>query len=330
MIEKKDVLKNNPTTPEQRKRISNLYGKYGIKIDYRWFDFYNYIKESPNDIEYYLPHDIYFNKIDPYFSEPFLSKVIDDKNYYDIYFFDIKRPKTIIRKINGLILDNQYNIITLDEALSLCRSEDNIIIKPSVMSEGGRGITFWNSKEDDLSVITNIISSSQNIIVSEVVRQCNEFNKIHASSLNTIRIMTLLINDEVNIISCILRMGINGSKLDNASLGGIFCGINSDGSLKEEAYTISGIKYTAHPQGGILSQYKVPNFDKCINIVKSLAPRMYKYSRLCSWDLCIDENDMPQLIEVNLSFGGIELHQITNGPIFKNKISEILDLVYKK
>jgi hypothetical protein len=35
------------------------------------------------------------------------------------------------------------------------------------------------------------------------------------------------------------------------------------------------------------------------------------------------------LIEANLTFGGIEIHQVTNGPIFGDMTEEVLDSIFK-
>ena len=61
-----------------------------------------------------------------------------------------------------------------------------------------------------------------------------------------------------------------------------------------------------------------------------LAPRIAHISKLCSWDLCIDNTNMPVLIEANLSYGDIQLHQMVNGPIFGNLTPVILKEILKK
>lgn len=123
-------------------------------------------------------------------------------------------------------------------------------------------------------------------------------------------------------------MGIGNSKVDNASSGGIVVGIRSDGQLREVAYSAAGQKFDVHPTTGILFEnYYIPNFDKVKSIVKCLAAKNPHF-RLVSWDIAIDENDNPVLIEANLCDGELDFHQLNNGPIFGEETKEILDEVF--
>lgn len=51
--------------------------------------------------------------------------------------------------------------------------------------------------------------------------------------------------------------------------------------------------------------------------------------RLISWDIAIDENDSPVLIEANLFVGELEFHQLNNGPIFGEETEDILKEVFQ-
>ena len=71
------------------------------------------------------------------------------------------------------------------------------------------------------------------------------------------------------------------------------------------------------------------NSDKCKELVVKLANRFLRISRLISWDLAIDDNGEPTLIEVNLCYGGTDIHQIANGPLYGDKTEEILEKVFR-
>lgn len=139
--------------------------------------------------------------------------------------------------------------------------------------------------------------------------------------------MTLLFNNKVQILSSVFRMGVNSSRVDNASSGGIVCGIEENGQLKNIAYDTKGNRYDCHPQGMNFADVVIPNFHECVDLVKQLAPRFVSVSRLISWDIAIAEDSHPILIEANLSFGEIDFHQMNNGPIFGEMTDEILDYV---
>ena len=51
---------------------------------------------------------------------------------------------------------------------------------------------------------------------------------------------------------------------------------------------------------------------------------------MASWDLAIDKNGEPVLIEVNLMYQGIGFLQINNGPLFGDYTEDILDRCIKR
>ena len=55
---------------------------------------------------------------------------------------------------------------------------------------------------------------------------------------------------------------------------------------------------------------------------------MVSFSRLISWDFAIDENGEPMLIEMNISYGELDFHQLCNGPIFGDKTEDVLNEVF--
>ncbi len=317
-------------TRTQKDEIRVFWSAYPVKIDYKWFDIYNTLNHN-FDLRYYIPHDIYYCLVDPFFSNVIKSGYCDDKNMYDLLFHDVRQPETVVRIDNmGVCMDAGYRILTEEEAVRLCVSRKYVIIKPSVDCEGGYGIEFWDEKVDTPEQLVHLFTTRKNRIVSEVVRQHKTLARIHPESINTIRIMTLMIHDRVYILSAILRMGVGSSKVDNASSGGIFCGIDDQGNLKEKAYDVNGRMYRKHPQGETFAGCSIPNFDSCKELVQRLAPRLTNISKLCSWDIAISEDGNPILIETNMSYGQIDFHQMCNGPIFGDLTPMVLDTVFKK
>ena len=53
------------------------------------------------------------------------------------------------------------------------------------------------------------------------------------------------------------------------------------------------------------------------------AAKFFNVSTIISWDISIDHNGNPIIIEFNLTFGGISSHQISRGPLFGNEIDSI-------
>lgn len=315
----------------KRQEIIDFWKQYTTDVDYTFFDVFNSVYSGEN-LKYFIPHDVFYSKVDAFFSQKERRRAehFDDKNMYDIYFHDVKQPKTIIHKCDDIYLDNCYNIITKEKVLSLCKECGNVIIKKSVDSEGGAGIKFWNKFENRIEELDRLIDSTNNILISEVIKQHHSINKIHKESINTIRLMSLIYKNEVLILSSIIRIGVGDSKVDNASSGGVFCGINDDGTLKEYSYNEFLERFEVHPGSIKYSDVRIENFTKCKDLVKLLAPRLSSISKLCSWDIAIGEDGEPILIEANPTYGSITVHQLCNGPIFGDRTPEILDFVFGK
>jgi hypothetical protein len=209
-------------------------------------------------------------------------------------------------------------------------SKSEVFIKKSVASEGGHGVYYFNTRNSSRNDLSEIIDEiGHDFVVQEALTQSQTIAQINPSSINTIRVLTLLRKDgTVKNYSTVLRMGRNGSKVDNASSGGITCGVNPDGSLKGVAYTADGDKFTEHPDTKIkFSDIVIPNYAQIIETVKRLHPLLPMF-RLLSWDIALNKDNEPILIEVNMKYGELDFHQLNNGPIFGDDTKEILEEVF--
>lgn len=135
-------------------------------------------------------------------------------------------------------------------------------------------------------------------------------------------------SSQTRILSTIVRMGVGKMNVDNASSGGVFCGVNEDGTLKAVGYDWDGRTFAIHPDGTHFEDHYVPQYDELKALVCQLAPRLLGISRIISWDFAIAEDSSPILIEANMSFGGIDFHQMANGSLFGDMTKEIINEVF--
>ena len=320
-----------PLSQAQKDEISAFWRHYRpIDNEMKWFAFYNASCTDKSQLKYYIPDGVYFTDFDMLFTSPRRSDDLDDKNLYDLYFHDVRMPHTYIRKINGELFDKDYHLITLDQALKLCADAGQVISKDAILSSGGHGIRFFDFSKCSIEDFKNWLSDPKkdNINVQEVIRQHESLSRLHPQSINSIRIMSFLHDGKVHILSSIVRMGRDGSSVDNASMGGITCGIGENGQLGEYAYDENGNRWAQHPQGTVFKDTRIVGHDKCCELIRALAGRLYTASGLISWDFAVGEDGEPILIEVNLTYGGIVIHQLCNGPIFGDLTEEILSKVY--
>lgn len=93
---------------------------------------------------------------------------------------------------------------------------------------------------------------------------------LNPTSLNTFRVMSYLNKNEVTIISTIVRMGKAGAIKDNSTSGGISCGVQSDGSLNEVGFQLSGESFSTTDSGIKFINIKLPSIEKINETVTNL------------------------------------------------------------
>lgn len=313
-------------TKEQKKAIKDFYMPYGkVHTDFHSF----YTDKTGLFSEKYIPDYIYFNRVNTYFNDNKVAKIIDNKCYYDMLFYGYKQPvKLADRKGMCWFVGNQ--LVTLEQMLDVICEEPAVFIKCATASSGGNGVRFVDKKEceDYRQQIKQIIEKIDvDIVIQKPIVQHKDLSKLNESSVNTMRILTVLRNDEVKIYSSLLRIGKANSKVDN---GAISVGITDDGKLKEYGHYLTGDRVTSHPGSGVvLKNYQLPSFDKARELVKK-AHFCVPHFKMVSWDIAIGEDGEPILIEANLSDGEIVFHQLNNGPLFGEDTREILNEVFGK
>lgn len=285
----------------------------------------------------YIPDDIYFTKIDPFYNDWVKALKFDDKCYYEhlLCKSNMRLPQTICYRINGFCLNNDYKSISKEQAINLIIDQKKAFLKKSISSSGGKGVRYFDIDEfQDVETaktsLNNIIEDlGDNIIVQKPIEQSKSLAILNPSSVNTLRILSMIRpNGKIKICSSIVRMGRNGKKVDNASSGGITCGINPDGSLKDVAFSTNGEKYYSHPDTGVkFNKITIPLYSEIIDLVTQTHPHLPNF-RLISWDIAIDKSDKPILIELNLCCGELDFHQLNNGPVFGEDTQEILEEVF--
>jgi hypothetical protein len=94
-----------PLSSAQKHEILAFWKPFrDISSEMRWFEFYHSTCENLSQLKHYIPESVYYTQIDTFFTLPRRAEEIDDKNLYDLFFPDLKRPATIVRKSNGVLL----------------------------------------------------------------------------------------------------------------------------------------------------------------------------------------------------------------------------------
>ncbi len=322
-----------PLTETEENEIIKFWQKYHKKatslFSIKQYSVYKtHLSSGGGNLKHYIPDDFYYCYADNFFTNYHISVRLDNKNLYDLYFHNVNMPVTVIRRIEGIFMDRSYQQISINQAIDACCHTGNVIIKQSLNSDGGKGIRFVEQCSSHRTELKSELTGRDNYVVQTIVRQHPVLAVFNPQSVNTIRIMTLFYRGEAKILSSVLRMGINGSKVDNASSGGIVCGIKPDGTLRDCAFDACANKYDKHPQGHSFSGVVIPSFEKCKSLAQTLSCRFVNYTKLISWDFSVDEQGEPLLIEANFTGGQLDFHQLCNGPIWGNDTEAILANIF--
>ena len=320
--------------PEQKEQIRSVWGD--IHIDKRWIAYYNQFRQDGAPWSAcYVPANLQYGVLDMFYTDYRKCRVMEDKNWNQLLFDDIRQPHTILRHVKNLkscssvFLDENYRLIDRSQVLRILSSVGDVICKPSIESGGGRNIAFLDRNQAPEKRLA-AIDGMPNAIVQEIVGQHPSLSSLNTMSLNTTRYVTFITKDgDVRLLSAIVRMGANNSRVDNACAGGMFCGVSDTGQMRAKGFNLKGECYTMHPDSKIgFDGYMIPSYATCRQLVLSLAPRLYNVSRLVSWDLAISEDGEPVLIEANMTYGGCNIPQMANGPLYGDLTGDVIKEVF--
>lgn len=323
----KRVNSRSVLTVEQKREVKRYWSRWtGIPLVS-----HAYYTEKTGVFRFnYIPDGLYYAVIDRYFSNWLAASFIDNKLNYESWFRGIKQPKIICYRAGGLWFDQERRLISLEEVKNRLKGQKKSFFKVATNLSGGSGVFCIKGEEVETELPRALVAAeSADVIVQEPICQCAELNRLNKSSVNTIRAISLLRKDgSVKIYSVILRIGRNGSVVDNASSGGITCGVEADGRLKKVAYSVAGEKFFEHPDTHVkFDEIVVPCYDKLAETVCKAHLSVPQF-KLISWDFAVDQNNELVLIEGNLSSGELDFHQLNNGPLFGEDQVKILDEVF--
>lgn len=326
---KSSVKSSPPLTREQRKKIREFYRPYVSCLTTRYHKIYTSQSFHGFSVEY-IPDELFYTDIDRFYNDRQEARFIDNKCYYPQLFPHIRQPEIVAMHCGKCWYDSSGALILKEDVIKLIQQEPEVVIKKALNSEGGEGVRFVKGNGDVCSLRNIIEEISYDVVIQEVVKQHEELSALHKSSVNTIRIISLLRETDVKIYSTLVRIGKGDSRVDNTCAGGALCGIDKDGCLGTNAYYDDGTIGQTHPDLGYrFRDMKISCMPQVCELVQK-AHLCVPHFRLVSWDIAVNEKGEAVLIEANLSLGGIQNRQSIQGPIFGEDTKRILDEVYGK
>ena len=223
---------------------------------------------------------------------------MNDKAYW--YLFDDKAT------FNRLFKDEvNRDWIELSDELSLedwkafLDRNDDLICKPL---EGSSGVGIerhtkeeWRGREE---AFLQELRDKKIGIVEERVIQHSKMAEMCPTSVNTIRIATLLGDKKQGIVYAFLRIG-NGKVMDNVDQGGMAARVDLEsGKLLTVGADKQGNTYTEHPMTHTpIIGFQIPYFKEACDMCLKAAQKVPQM-RFVAWDVAITEKG-PVFIEGN-------------------------------
>ena len=223
---------------------------------------------------------------------------MNDKAYW--HFFDDKTQfNTKFSKWVGrdwIKSDESLSQEALEKFLS---DKTQFIYKP-LEGSSGQGIEKFTRQdwEKDLPAFLEKLKKMGPAILEEIVIQHPDMARMCPTSVNTVRIATLLGDKQEGIVYAFLRIG-NGKVMDNVDCGGMAARVDlGSGKLLTVGADKQGNTFEKHPITGTpIIGFQVPFFEEAKQMCLE-AMRVVPQVRFVAWDVAITPEG-PRFIEGN-------------------------------
>lgn len=328
------ILKTSEKLSKSEKDV--IKKKYGhvIPCVSRGYDFFRAMKRLDEFNSDYIPSSFYY---------PFLLRVLNPANVKRllcnksllklIFQTEVKHPITPLRSIAGVYFNSDNKPISPIEAVEIIKSYNSpLVYKPSTDTNSGIGIKLIHGIEIDQLIdklLSRDVFKPDNIdfVIQIPVRQSEETAILNPTSLNCMRITTLNLNERVSTHSMTIKCGPQNSFVDNIGSGkrGVIVGISREGYLNKYGFYGNGEKCSQH-NNIIFEGIRIRNFHKVVEAALKLHG-MIQSCHVIGWDIALDHDNEPVLIEGNTTYPGISLEQMCSGPIFGDRADEVIEYV---
>lgn len=211
-------------------------------------------------------------------------------------------------KINFLNTYKQYinrdflnlNAASLEDFTAFITKHKKVVTKilDEVEGNGVKVIDYTDFPLSNIKDEYDRLKNNRQFLIEQFFVQNDIMSKLSPKSVNTLRIITFLNDDqEVVIMNQVLKAGLDG-ELDNYGQGGMYTILSEDGRVVLPFIDKQNNVYFKHPITDFeFIGFEVPMFDKIINKVKQTA-LVNKEVRYLGWDFAVGVDDV-EIIECN-------------------------------
>ena len=204
----------------------------------------------------------------------------DDKTQFNTLF-----SKHIGRKWMKIDLHT-----SLEELATLLEDLPSVLYKP-LEGSSGQGIEKFtcDAWQDNLEVFFKLLQGKGEGILEELVVQHEKMSTMCPTSVNTVRVATLLGEKSQGIVYAFLRIG-NGKVMDNVDCGGMAARVDlATGTLLTVAADKAGNVYETHPMTGTpIIGFTIPHWETVKEMCLE-AMRVVPEVRFVAWDVAVTQ-----------------------------------------
>lgn len=267
----------------------------------------------------YVPEEIFYTRIEPKLNHRYFSAVYEDKASLSFLLGNDLHVGNIFFRNNGRYFDAAGGLVDFDQVEAWLEGQDDVVLKPSRVTGGGRGVVIGRGA----TVVGELKKSGDPVVIQEVFRQHPDIARFNPASVNTIRLMSLRVQGKIVIVSAVMRMGVAGSRIDNATRGAVAVGVMG-GVLGDHARDVNFQRYEEHPTSGIRFKGEhLPHWDRIAALAVTVHNRFLE-AGIVSWDIAVGEDGIPKVIEANVTEQELNGHQLLNGPVLEPYLDALL------
>lgn len=270
---------------------------------------------TPEELLDYIPPYYFYNFYMPSIYTKEHIELTASKLGMNRFFLSkgIDTPAIRATVTNGIISDPTGKILDVGSLrLKLLQSGCTTHFFKPDDGRGGKGIMKIERVGNELFINNDFLSESLlksitkgiTYVVQQGIKQRDDLGCIYPNSVNTLRVITQNFKGSPGIVAVILRMGRNGSYVDNSSFGGVFAPVDLEtGKISKEAYLLhDSARFTVHPDTGYpFSDFSIMGWEKIKQDVLGFVSRASEFPDI-AWDIAVLE-DKIMAIEINLNYG---------------------------
>ena len=276
--------------------------RYGAGYyDYTMFGFYDM---NGRQRDTYLTR-VRNKKVCELMNKPGFGDIFDDKLVFNVRFADFLGRNVL-----------NAETATVEETAAFLAGQEAVFAKPN-RGTCGNGIEKLRVAEfDSAQALLDYVRGKKLLVLEQVLTQHPEMARLHPQSVNTLRIVTDVVDGTVHIAYVVLKIGTGDGYCDNSGQGGVICRVDPQtGTVVSVATDDYFQVFERHPDTGVeFRGIKIPLFEEALALARRAALVVPQITHV-GWDVAITP-DGPVLIEGN-DYPGTDLCQLA--PHFPEK-----------